>query len=176
MLPCLPRSPRQLAAAALAAVCVIVVAGCGSSPSAPGAGVHGHDMETIFESGPQLLLDPVGTLQTLRRLGADRVKIFVPWISVAPNGTSRVRPHFDAPDPAAYPAAGWVRYDAIIRAAAARGIGVDVTLSSPPVWAAASGAPKGPPGVWEPSPAEFAAFVRAIGKRYSGSYTPPGAS
>lgn len=133
-------------------------------------------METIFEAGPQLLKDPVGTLETLRALGADRVKIFLPWKTLAPDGSARTRPRFDATDPAAYPAAAFAPYDAIVRDAVARGIGVDVTVSTPPVWAAGRGNNPVVHPMWKPSTADFTAFMEALGRRYSGHYTPPGAS
>jgi hypothetical protein len=171
-------SPDPLVVAALL-LAAMLLAGCGGSsqhttPSAPSR----TGMESIFEAGPQLANDPAGTLDELRRLGVDRVKVFVPWRSIAPDPNSRTPPpHFHATDPAAYPAGAWDRYDAIVRDALARGIGVDLALSSPPPWAAGADAPD--PLVhpwWKPSPAAFGAFVRAIGTRYSGSYKPPGSS
>ena len=100
--------------------------------------------------------------------------MFVTWASLAPNASSHVRPSgFKASDPTAYPAASWTIYDTIIRDATARGIGIDLTLTSPgPAWATAPGAPPGPTGVWKPSAPDFGAFVQAVATRYSGSYNP----
>ena len=116
----------------------------------------------------------------MRRLGVDRVKVFVPWNVLAPAASSRVRPHFNASDPAAYPAGVWTIYDTIVRDAAARGISLYVAVGGlAPLWAAGPHpAPRGPYGgaQWEPSAADFGQFVRAVGTRYSGHYTPPGAS
>jgi hypothetical protein len=133
---------------------------------------------SIFEAGPQMVSNPAGTLDKLRSLGVDVVKVFVPWDGIAPDPTSRTRPAgFDGADPAAYPAANWAIYDTIVRDAAARGVGLDLTLAEPPpLWASAPGAPDGPHPQWEPSASEFGAFVRAVGTRYSGHYTPHGAS
>jgi hypothetical protein len=136
---------------------------------------------SIFEAGAQLGTDPAGALDTLRSLGVDVVKVFLPWGDIAPGGGSRTPPAgFDAGDPAAYPAANWASYDAIDRDAAARGIAIDFTLAEPPPsWAAGPGAPDFHHQLvaqWRPSDADFGAFVRAVGTRYSGQYTPPGAT
>jgi hypothetical protein len=83
---------------------------------------------------------------------------------------------FDGANPAAYPAANWAIYDTVVRDAVARRIGLDLTLGEPPpLWAEGPGAPPGAHAQWEPSASEFGAFVRAVGTRYGGHYTPPGA-
>lgn len=136
-------------------------------------------LETIFEADPQLHANPVGALDLLRRLGVDRVKLFVAWSTVAPNPSSRTAPlGFDASTPAAYPSANWTYYDTVIRDATERGIGLYVAVGGPaPKWATGPGAPPGgPPGVWKPSASEFGAFMRAVASRYTGHYTPSGSS
>jgi hypothetical protein len=130
--------------------------------------------ESLFQAPALLDSDPAGTLTKLKALGVARVREFVLWSSVAPT----TRPSgFDAADPAAYPEANWRRYDAVVRDAAARGVGVDLTVTGPaPSWATGAGEPAhGPAGVWKPSPAAFGAFMRAVAKRYSGAFRPPGA-
>ena len=67
------------------------------------------------------------------------------------------------------------------RAAAARGVGLDLALLSPaPLWATGPGVPPHTTGyfagAWEPSAEEFGPFVRAVATRYSGHYKPAGAS
>ena len=168
---------RAGATAALA----LLLSSCGSSHQAPlkPPSVEGPGPESLFEENVLLQSDPVGTLDTLQRLGVDRIEVYVSWASLAPDSASRIRPAgFDAADPSAYPAASWSVYDTIVRDALARGIALDLLLSSPaPTWATAPGEPaKGPVGLWQPSASEFGQFVRAIGTRYSGSYTPPGGS
>ena len=102
-------------------------------------------METIFEAQSELFASPGPTLDILKRLGVERVKVFMPWNSLTPEPLSRTRPRFDAASPAAYPAAGWSTYDAIFRAAAARRIGLDVALEAPaPHWAIGHGVPGAP--------------------------------
>ncbi len=172
----LRRRKCNLCAIALTIGFAATLTGCGSS-TPPTSPVHGHELISIFESGPQLRANPVGTVERLKRLGVDVIKVFVPWNEIAPAPNSAVAPHFDATNPSAYPAAGWLPWDAIVRDAAARGVGVDLTLSKPPLWAAGPNPPK--PGVhpqWKTSPRDFEAFMRAVGTRYSGHYTPPGAT
>ena len=134
-----------------------------------------------MEAQSELFTNPGQTLDELKRLGVDRIKVFLHWADVAPDPSSHTRPHFDASSPGAYPAAGWGPFDAVVRAAAARGVGLDLTLLSPaPLWATGPGVPKGTASNflagWEPSAPEFASFVRAVATRYSGHYKPPGAS
>ena len=166
-------------AAALAAL-ALLLSSCGATkPALTLPTVKGPGPESIFEDEAMLHADPSRTLDTLKRLGVDRVRMYVPWGSLAPDPTSRTRPvGFDATDPAAYPEAGWLIYDTIVRDALARGMGLDVLLSSPaPAWGTASGEPaKGPAGIWKPSAQDFGKFVRAVATRYSGNYTPAGAA
>jgi hypothetical protein len=134
--------------------------------------------EAIIQDDNQLRANPAGTLQTFRDLGVTRVRVNLSWNSLAP----RRRPkHFKATDPAAYSAAEWAPYDAIVRVAAADKVGIDLTIVGPaPLWATGRGAPRGTTGffraAWEPSAREFGFFVRAVGTRYSGTYRPRGSA
>ena len=167
-----------------------LLGGCGGGSAAPPAAVAKSrtvPLESIFQADNQLLTDPAATLDLLRRLGVDRVRVFLPWgvlgarVPIAPDPLAHKPPvGFDATDPADYPAAGWAPYDAIVRDAAARGIGVYFTVSGPaPAWATQPGEPPGTPsarspiGVWKPSGTDFGAFVHAVGTRYSGHYPDP---
>jgi len=172
-----------VAALIASAAVAVVVAGCAGSSTTQTAQAptRTRPLETIFEAQSELFTNPGATLDELKRLGVDRVKVFLHWADVAPDPSSHTRPHFDASSPAAYPAAGWGPFDAVIRAAAARGVGLDLTLLSPaPLWATGPGVPKGTAigflGGWEPSANEFGSFVRAVATRYSGHYKPAGAS
>ncbi|MBV9197846.1 MAG: hypothetical protein JO168_27230 [Solirubrobacterales bacterium] len=178
----LPRINRQARRSLLLAIAALLLCACGAAPKTA-APVRRSDMASIFEAPAQLLGDPAGTLALLRRLGVDRVRVFVPWNSLAPQPDSRVRPSgFDAASPAAYPPAGWAAYDAIIRAAAARGVGVILTLEGgAPLWAAGRDVPgkasSSYQAVWKPSASEYGEFVHAVAVRYSGGYRPgPGAA
>jgi hypothetical protein len=170
--------------AALLAVAVAVLAGgCGGSAATQTAqaSTRTAPLQTIFEAQSELFANPGATLDELKRLGVDRVKVFMHWTDVAPDPSSHTRPHFDASSPSAYPAAGWTPFDAIVRAARARGVGIDLTLLAPaPLWSTGPGVPPGTTGsfaaAWEPSAKEFGSFVRAVASRYSGHYKPAGAS
>ena len=138
--------------------------------------------ESLFQDDNQLKANPTGTMQTLRDLGVQRVRVNLTWNTVAPAPTSTHRPKgFNATDPAAYSASAWAPYDATVRAGETYGIAIDFTIDGPaPLWATGSGVPRGTTayfrGVWQPSAKEFGLFVRAVGTRYSGSYKPRGSS
>ena len=111
------------------------------------------------------------TLDTLRGLGVDRVRVSVIWRNLAPANEANAKPPFDAADPAAYPAEAWVPYDRVLREATARGISVYLNPTAPaPNWA--TGTPDRPDidETFSPDAREFGLFVRALGTRYSGSY------
>jgi hypothetical protein len=169
-----------LAVVVVAALAVLLSSGSSGPPAArlPALSTRAGP-ESIFTPGPQLKSDPAGTLDLLKRLGVDRVRVFMTWDELAPDPTARTAPiGFDAADPAAYPASGWSIYDTIVRDASARGIGLDLVLGPPPPrWASGKGAPQ--PSLhtyWRPSAPDFGRFVRAVGHRYSGQYVPPGAA
>jgi hypothetical protein len=159
----------------LAALAALLLAGCGSSK--PHFTVRSAPLVSIFEAPLQLGTAPGATLDFLRRLGVDDVRVVLRWSTVAPDPTSTSAPGgFAASSPGAYPQANWAPYDTILRAAAARRMGVLLDVSAPaPLWASGRRAPRGGvPGVWKPSAARFQSFVHAVGVRYDGHYTPPG--
>ncbi|HWF75102.1 MAG TPA: hypothetical protein VG186_17270 [Solirubrobacteraceae bacterium] len=178
----LPNRAAALAAAAFAVIVLVVVivvlAGGGSTIS--------HGPESIFQDDDHLLYtDPatvVKTLDILKGLGVNRVRVTIEWAYLAPSPTATAAPAgFDASKPSAYPSGAWARYDRIVKLAKARGIGVDFNVTGPgPAWAMqrapgalTSGATA---SVYEPSATAFGRFVHALGTRYSGSYVPRGAS
>ncbi len=117
----------------------------------------------------------------MKELGANTVRVLLFWWQVAPNSSSRTAPRgFKASNPAAYPAHNWAQWDAIVQAAKAEGIRVDLDITgAPPDWADGKGAPRHFTSSrfgWRPNAADYGQFVRAVATRYSGHYTPPGAS
>jgi hypothetical protein len=129
----------------------------------------------MFQDDHGMFADPVATLQRMRLLGVETVRLSVRWSTIAPRPNSRRRPQrFNANDPAAYPAANWGSYDQIVRDAEAAGITVNFDLvGGAPDWATGPGAPKTEDlSVWEPSAREFGYFVHAVAVRYSGNYDP----
>ncbi len=130
---------------------------------------------SVIEDDAHLQADPAGTLERMRELGAEVVRVSVPWQMIAPAPTAIRAPFgFDASDPAAYPAATWRLWDTIVTDASRDGITVDLDLmGGAPRWALGPGRPAGNSNAnWEPSAAAFGAFVRAVGTRYSGDYDP----
>ncbi len=134
---------------------------------------------SIFQDDARLQADPADTLVRLRVLGAQVVRVSVPWGAIAPDPRSKRAPRgFNASDPAGYPAANWALWDTIVTDAHQDGITVDFDLmGGAPRWALGPGRPAGNSNPsWEPSAPEYGGFVRAVGTRYSGTYVPPGAT
>ena len=129
----------------------------------------------MFEDDGHLQGNPEATLALLRSLGVGVIRVAVPWAEIAP---AKLPAHFQPSNPGD-PNYNWAIFDRIDRAAQANGITADFTLNPPaPAWSLAGGVPRGGGrhGQWKPNASEFGAFVRAVGARYSGSYTAPGDS
>ncbi len=162
----------------LAIAAVIAVLATGTS-----SGLPPRKVESIFQDDRLLLYSPAQTvaraIATLRAAGADRLRLTVQWLNIAPSPTSRIRPAgFDATNPADYPQRNWTRYDVVVQLAHAAGMGVDFNVTAPgPRWAMGAG-PRSAKAAnhYKPSASEFGEFVQALGRRYSGNYVPPGAT
>jgi hypothetical protein len=159
--------PRTLTIALSATIAVLALADA--------AGASQRQIQ-IIQADPPMLSDPVGTLAQFRALGSNTVRIIVHWDFIAP-GTKPA----DSSDPNSYPAANWAPYDAIVRDARQDGIRVDFTVAGgAPLWAEGANVP--PQGLadrsfaWKPNATLYGQFVHAVGERYDGSFTPPGAS
>ncbi|HEY4278943.1 MAG TPA: cellulase family glycosylhydrolase [Conexibacter sp.] len=119
---------------------------------------------TMVEAPNELLYSgsPDATLDQIKSLGADGIRIQMPWSQIAPSPTATRAPSFNATDPNAYPAGSWDRFDNAINGARARGLKVQVTLTGPaPAWAT----PKHD-GLTRPDPTAFGKFATAVGRRY----------
>jgi hypothetical protein len=134
----------------------------------------------MFQEDAQVLTHPRRTLQTLRSLGVNVVRLNVQWASIAPDAASLTPPtQFNASDPGAYPPGNWARVDRVVRQASADGLQLDFLLTGgAPLWATGPTAPQAERGSggWDPSPIAYEHFVQAVATRYSGTYTPRGAS
>jgi len=131
--------------------------------------------ESILQDDRLLMTDDAGqrdrTLDELKALGVDTVRVNAIWARIAPERESQSKPNFDATDPGAYPAANWAQLDALVQGATARGLGVLMTITGPvPAWAS----PCGDRRTCDPNTGEFKNFATAIGRRYSGTYAPAG--
>ena len=107
---------------------------------------------------------PVARAQALddvAALGADGIRAVVRWRDLAPPTRPR---GFKPGDPAAYPPARWEPLDDLVRGATARGLFVLLSPSTPiPTWASGCDGPASRRRVCRPDPAEYGAFVRALG-------------
>jgi hypothetical protein len=170
----LPGGRRWWGAAVIALTVALVLGG----PLASRA-LASSTQVSVMEDDPMVLASPEATLQQMRDLGVGVVRLWIRWSYLAPNPDARRPPvGFDASDPAAYPAAAWAPYDRAVTDASALGLRLDLDLAPRvPRWAEGPG--RGADyaeGDWEPSAQAFGQFVHAVGERYSGQYTPPGAS
>jgi hypothetical protein len=120
------------------------------------------DHPTLVRSGPGIREQ---TLETIKALGADTLRVEVKWAEVAPSPGAKRKPKFTATDPAAYP--GFQPYDDLVARAIAKGFRVMLTLApDAPRWATAGGRGRN----YKINAKEFAAFARAVGRRYSGNF------
>ncbi len=145
--------------------------------AAPTVADAARQQESTFQDDNHLVYatpgDAAHTLDTLKALGVDRVRISVFWREVAPAALSNDKPNFDASDPAQYPPGSWDRYDTLVRLAQQRGLGVNFNVTAPgPYWAMGNPERADIKNVYDPSAKEFQLFVRAVGTRYSGKYAP----
>jgi hypothetical protein len=147
--------------------------GTPGATSAPGRA----PLESMFQDDRLLIYSPTATvtrtLNQLRALGVQRLRLTILWSAIAPDPLSPTAPaHFDASRPSAYPAGAWAPYDRVLELARQRGIGVDFDVTAPgPRWAMAPGAPVAAQAShYAPSAADFGQFVLALARRYSGAY------
>jgi hypothetical protein len=161
-----------LARVALTLICLIV--GTGTLATRAQAS---QTQVSVLEADSQVMANPTATLQRARQLGFQVIRLAMRWQNLAPSTNSFSKPAGFVPgNPGAYPAANWAGYDAVMRAAAAEGITVDLDVAGgAPLWATGPGMPrqKGYPfHAWKPNAVQFGQFVRAVAIRYSGKYDP----
>ena len=173
----MPRFPvsrstaHRLAAVALGAS--LAIAGTAALPAAATASTS--QLAMIQDNLD--LVNAASTFAQFRELGANNVRVIIPWSLLAPDPGARNKPNFDATDPNAYPAASWVPYDNLVRAASKYGLRLDFTISGgAPLWAEGPADPK-PHEMsfaWKPNATQYGQFVQAVGERYDGHFTPKG--
>jgi hypothetical protein len=145
----------------------LFAAGCGllstASPAAASSNLQSMFEVPPLEFAPTQGQDAPNTLQTLRYLGADIVRVNVVWSDLAPDPMPA---GFNASDPNSY---HWGWLDTVVNAADNAGLSVDLALAGPaPSWAVGPGAPSGGEhGVWEPSAADYGQFIHAVGAHFS---------
>jgi Cellulase (glycosyl hydrolase family 5) len=139
----------------------------------PAAAVASSTQESTFSDDDLLVRGSpavqASTLDTMKALGADRVRVSLVWRLVAPAAADAQKPAgFDATNPNAYPSGAWDRYDRLVALAKQRGLNVAFDVTAPaPNWA--TGTPPEQPEIdptFDPNATEFSAFVHAAAVRY----------
>jgi hypothetical protein len=137
----------------------------------PSAAFAAHDAELSMMDDQALLGAPQAkvdsTLARMHALGATRLRVSAFWSQIAPAPTSVKRPGgFSAANPSA-PGYDWGDLDRVVASAAAHGLKVLISISTPiPYWASAQ--PSLRNDVWEPKAVEFEQFAYAVAYRYRG--------
>lgn len=157
---------RRLTIAAFI-VLAATLAGCGSydrgAARPPVATIVQDDAELLHRT-PQRI---AATLDDLRDLGVDWVRVTAGWSEIAPAARSLNRPSFDATDPTKYPPYAWRALDRVYEMARARGLKASIDIAFwAPRWAVR--APAVRPGherEWI-APADYADFAEAVARRY----------
>jgi hypothetical protein len=180
-MPTPPRTATRLKARVFTAVTLSAAVIAAAALALPSAASASKTQLQMFQDGGQLQADPAGALAKFRALGANSIRVVVFWYQIAPKPDAKTKPKFNATDPNAYPSANWTIWDTIVRDAAADGIKVDFTVAGgSPTWADGPGIPKAylhaSHFAWKPNAAEYGQFMQAMGKRYSGTFTPKGQS
>jgi hypothetical protein len=152
--------------------CLVLLACSSPSPAVamPGPGTLqvGVVDDGLFES-------PLASLRTewfgrSRALGADWVRLTVPWATIAP---AKLSSGFNASDPAD-PHYYFAYIDAAVRSAQAAGEKLLMMIDNPPTWALGQNPPPGTPAdTYEPSATDLGAFTRALALRYDGGFPDP---
>ena len=161
--------PRRIASIALGLTLATAIA-------LPATASANSSQIAIFQDNSDLT-DPAAAFAQFRELGANTVRVIVPWSELAPSPNAKKKPSFNATDPNAYPADDWAPYDAIVREAGVYGLTIDFTVTGgAPRWAENGNPPQNDPFfAWRPNASDYGQFVQAVGTRYSGHFTPPGA-
>lgn len=120
-------------------------------------------------------------MQRAKQLGVDRIRLTAGWSVLAPEADDDQKPSFDASDPDAYTRNGWKHYDPIghwqaldraVRATVAAGMTPMIDLGFwAPKWAT-SGDPQPARRTYNINAQDYGEFVKAVVKRYSGTYVP----
>jgi hypothetical protein len=112
----------------------------------------------------------VKTLEKMRALGVQQIRVNLEWNTVAPDPNSYTEPKFNALNPFMYPTLRWAPYDRIAFLAPHYGMSVQFDITGPgPLWAMGHKPPnKRAATHWYPNATDFLEFVYAVGERYSG--------
>jgi hypothetical protein len=133
--------------------------------------VASKNQPTVIDDPARILSGDAATqnaaLDETQELGGDILKVAVTWRSIAPDGLSTVKPSVDLTNPDNYPGGAWNIVDSAVAGAQSRGLKVWLMITAPaPRWAVTKETSPGA-GAYQPDPAAYADFVKAVGQRYS---------
>jgi hypothetical protein len=114
--------------------------------------------------------------EQISELGADRVRLTASWSGLAPSPQSRTKPGapFDAADTRTYPQEALRRLDRAVEAVHDEKLAIQIDLAFwAPRWAVHKRSRQPGRQRYLPNSADFAAFAKAIAKRYSGHFSDP---
>jgi hypothetical protein len=143
----------------------------------PSSALAGRDQEMILQDDPKVVhagsdAELKETLERIKALGTDRLRVTVFWHLLAPGARRERRPDFGergASDPRSYHQEAWRRYDRIVYFADKLDLELMFTVSGPgPAWADKTR--RGRAGIVRPDAGAFRDFVEAVGQRYSGEW------
>jgi hypothetical protein len=160
------RSVRTLwRAAVVAALAGFAFAGCGADrPPQPRVATIVQDDAEFLHRTPQRI---AATLDDLRDLGVNWVRVTAGWSQIAPEPRSSRRPEFDATDPAQYPPGAWNALDRIYEMARARGLSPSIDIAFwAPRWAVRRPGPRADRERDEIVAGDYADFAQAVARRY----------
>jgi hypothetical protein len=166
-------APARIQIARLLAAAGTVMAAC-----ALAGPVAAEAAETVIQDDAHLLYRSDAEVRTsmekVRALGVDRVRLTASWSLIAPSPDAGQRPAFDAGDPSAYPAANWAYLDRAVRMADQAGLKAMIDIAFwAPRWATHDDPAAANRLRTEIDAGEYALFARAVARRYDGSFTPP---
>jgi hypothetical protein len=160
--------------------CLLLALALGAA-AAPTASANNEAMFSIMMDDDQLLYrgDAArdAALRRMKQLGVDTARVTVLWEIVAERAKfdrrGKKRKKFKADLPGTYPKGNWDRYDRLVVACKTLGLQCYLNLTGPgPSWAH-----KKPPKSqaryarqWMPKAREYFKFVKAVGRRYDGTY------
>ncbi len=143
---------------------------CAPTPPASAAGLETivQDDATLLHRSPKQV---TASIARLKELGVDRVRLTANWSVLTRDTEAERAPVFDAADPAAYEQARWRGLDRAVVAASDAGLDVLIDIGFwAPHWAADD--PPGPRARTNVQPEAYAAFVKAVLRRYDGLFVP----
>jgi hypothetical protein len=143
---------------------------------APSA-AQARSLETILQDDAQFLHRSEEqlrrSLEELKLLGVDRLRVTAGWSVLTRDPDGRLKPLFDAADPAAYEQERWRNLDRVLTLASEYGIKTMVDIAFwAPKWASVDGPTDR--GRTHIDPGHFREFALAVARRYSGSFLIPG--